>query len=72
MRVSQVLRIDEEHVPPHSTGELLNILFLMNGQWGCVGDYNVTVRVLHSLVGELLWAKPEPKTETENAKTVVN
>ena len=47
-RVVQVLRTDEDKIPAFSVGELLNILFLMNRQWGSVGDYIVTLRTLQS------------------------
>jgi hypothetical protein len=71
-RVAQALRVDEDKIPCLSAGELLNILFLLVGQWGSVGDYGVSVKALWALLGDLLWAKPEAKPECENAKPVVN
>jgi hypothetical protein len=39
---------------------LLNILFLLQGQWGSIGDYGTTQRAVRALVGdELLWADPQ-------------
>jgi hypothetical protein len=70
-RVAQALRVDEDKVPCLSVGELLNILFLMNGQWGSVGDYIVTLRTLHTLIGGLLWAKPDPAIENTQVSTLL-
>jgi hypothetical protein len=70
-RVAQVLRVEDGKVPTQSVGDLLNILFLMNGQFGCVGDYNVTLRALHTLLGDLLWAKPETATGNSLVSTLV-
>jgi hypothetical protein len=72
MRVAQALRADEDKLPCMSAGELLNILFLLVGQWGSVGDYGASVKTLFLLLGDLLWAKPETQPQTENAKPVVN
>lgn len=70
-RVAQSLRTDEDKIPRLSPGELLNILFLMLGQWGSVGDYLVTLRTLHALLGDLLWAKPEIVVENSDVSVVV-
>jgi hypothetical protein len=70
-RVAQALRTDEDKIPSLSAGELLNILFLMAGQWGSVGDYIVTVRSLHTLIGGLVWAKPEPAPAAPQVSTLV-
>jgi hypothetical protein len=70
-RVAQALRTDEDKVASLSPGELLNILFLMNGHWGSIGDYTVTLRTLHTLIGGLLWAKPESVLEASQVSTVV-
>jgi hypothetical protein len=71
MRTAAVLRIDEDKVPTQSVGDLVNILFLMNGQYGCVGDYNVTLRALHTLLGDLLWTKPDAALENSQTSTLV-
>jgi hypothetical protein len=72
IRVALALRVEDDNFPTHSVGDLLNILFLVHGQYGCIGEYNVTARALHALVGDLLWAKPESTREVENVPPVVN
>jgi hypothetical protein len=43
-----------------SLGELLNLLFLMRGEWGSIGDYVTTLRALRATVGDhLLYATPQ-------------
>jgi hypothetical protein len=71
-RLADALRVDESDIPPQGVGDLTNALFLLHGQFGCLGDYNVTVRALHALLGDLLWAKPEAKLDAENSMPVVN
>lgn len=70
-RVAQALHTDEDKISCLSPGEPLNIFFLINGQWGSVGDYIVTVRTLHTLIGGLLWAKPEAAPEVPQVSTLV-
>jgi hypothetical protein len=47
-----------------SLGELVNLLFLMRGEWGSIGDFVTTQKALRASVGDdLLWAerlKPSP------------
>jgi hypothetical protein len=41
---------------------LLNILFLLRGDWGSLGDFVSTQRGLRALVGEkLFWNAPHPE-----------
>ena len=43
-----------------SLAALLNLLFLIRGEWGSIGDYVTTQRAIRELVGdELLWAEPK-------------
>jgi hypothetical protein len=43
-----------------SLGELINLLFLMRGEWGSIGDYATTLRALRAGVGDdLLYAAPQ-------------
>jgi hypothetical protein len=58
----------EQAVPGSSEGTfgqlslaaVLNLLFLMRGEWGSIGDYVTTQRAIRALVGdELLWAEPQ-------------
>jgi hypothetical protein len=38
----------------------LNLLFLMRGEWGSIGDYVTTQRAIRVLIGDdLLWAEPQ-------------
>jgi hypothetical protein len=41
----------------------LNLLFLIKGHWGSLGDYVTTQRAIQALVGDdLLWAEPQKTT----------
>ena len=41
----------------------LNLLFLIKGEWGSLGDYVTTQRAIRALVGDdLLWAEPQRST----------
>jgi hypothetical protein len=71
-RLADALRVDESEIPSEGVGDLTNALFLLHGQFGCLGDYNVTIRALYALLGNLLWAKPEARPDATNADSVVN
>ena len=46
-----------------SLAAVLNLLFLLRGEWGSIGDYVTTQRALRALIGDdLLWAEPEKST----------
>ncbi len=43
-----------------SLAALLNLLFLLRGEWGSIGHYVSTQRALRAVIGdELLWAEPQ-------------
>lgn len=53
-----------------SLAEVLNLLFLIKGEWGTIGDYVTTQKALRALIGDdLLWAKPQ-KSVPAAAQTV--
>jgi hypothetical protein len=61
----------EQAIPGSSEGAFvhlslaaaLNLLFLLRGEWGSIGDYVTTQRALRALIGdELLWAEPQKST----------
>jgi hypothetical protein len=42
-----------------SLAAVLNLLFLIKGEWGSIGDFVTTHRALRAIVGDdLLWAEP--------------
>src|SRR5439155_13902739 len=44
----------------HSPVAVLNLLFLIRGEWGSIGDFVTTQRALRAIVGDdLLWAEPQ-------------
>lgn len=58
----------EQAVPGSSEGTfahlslaaVLNLLFLIKGEWSSLGDYVTTQRALRAIIGdELLWAEPQ-------------
>lgn len=60
-RLEQAIPGSSEGAFTHlSLAALLNLLFLMRGEWGSIGDYVTTQRALRATVGDdLLWADPE-------------
>jgi hypothetical protein len=43
-----------------SIAAALNLLFLLRGEWGSIGDYVTTQKALRALIGDdLLWAEPQ-------------
>ena len=43
-----------------SLGRALNVLFLLKGEWGSIGDYWTTYQAVRTLVGDdLLWSEPQ-------------
>ena len=46
-----------------SLAAALNLLFLVRGEWGSIGDFVTTQRAIRALVGDdLLWAEPHKST----------
>ena len=42
-----------------SLASVVNLLFLIRGEWGSIGDFVTTQKALRALVGDdLLWAEP--------------
>jgi hypothetical protein len=71
-RLEQAIPGSSEGLFAHlSLAAVLNLLFLLRGEWGSIGDYVTTQRALRALVGEdLLWA--EPKTPTPASLELVH
>lgn len=50
----------EEAFHQLSLAAMLNLLFLINGEFGSLGDFVTTHRTLRALLGDkLLWAEPQ-------------
>ena len=64
-RLEQAIPGSSEGAFSHlSLAALLNLLFLLRGEFGSIGDYVTTQRAIRILVGEdLLWAEPQ-KSDT--------
>ena len=59
-RLEQAIPGSEGTFAPLSLAAILNLLFLLRGEWGSIGDYVTTQRAIRALVGdELLWAEPQ-------------
>jgi hypothetical protein len=55
------------HLP---LGAVVNLLFLLKGEWGSIGDFVTTVKALRATVGdELIWADPQ-KSSTAPAELI--
>jgi hypothetical protein len=60
-RLEQAIPGSSEGAFAHlSLAAVLNLLFLLRGEWGSIGDYVTTQRALRALIGDdLLWAEPQ-------------
>jgi len=59
-RLEQAIPDSEGAFAHLSLGAVLNLLFLIRGDWGSIGDFVMTHRALRASVGdELLWAEPQ-------------
>jgi hypothetical protein len=60
-RVEQAIPGSSEGAFTHlSLAAVLNLLFLMRGEWGSIVDFVTTQRALRATVGDdLLWADPQ-------------
>jgi hypothetical protein len=62
-RLERAIPGSEGAFAPLSLAAVLNLLFLLRGEWGSIGDYVTTQRAVRALVGdELLWAEPQKST----------
>jgi len=63
-RLAQTIPGSEESTFVHlSLAAALNLLFLVRGEWGSIGDFVTTQRAIRALVGDdLLWAEPHKST----------
>jgi hypothetical protein len=62
-RLEQAVPGSEGAFAQLSLAGVLNLLFLLRGEWGSIGDYVTTQRAIRALVGdELLWAEPQKAT----------
>ena len=59
-RLEQAIPGSEGAFAHLSLGAVLNLLFLIRGEWGSIGDFVTTQRALRASVGDdLLWAEPQ-------------
>jgi hypothetical protein len=62
-RLEQAIPASEGAFAQLSLAAVLNLLFLLRGEWGSIGDYVTTQRAIRALVGDdLLWAEPQKAT----------
>ena len=70
VRLVRAMGIAEVDIANLSLGELINALFLMHGDGGSTGNFNVTFSAALKMVGqELMWFEPEAKVN-ETAELV--
>jgi hypothetical protein len=59
-RLEQAIPGSEGAFAHLSLAAVLNLLFLLRGEWGSIGDYVTTQRTLRALIGDdLLWGEPQ-------------
>jgi hypothetical protein len=59
-RLEQAIPGSEGSYTQLSLGRVLNLLFLLKGEWGTIGDFWTTHQTLRALVGDdLLWLEPQ-------------
>jgi hypothetical protein len=63
-RLEQAIPGSSEGTFDHlSLAAVLNLLFLLRGEWGSIGDYVTTQRAIRAVVGDaLLWAEPQKES----------
>lgn len=68
-RLEQTIPGSEGAFASLSLSAVLNMLFLLRGEWGSIGDFATTQRALRAIVGDdLLWS--EPKTSPAPVESV--
>jgi len=59
-RIARALGLADEDLASLSLSQLINLLFLMHGDTGSTGNFNVSFATAIELVGaEQVWQKPE-------------
>ena len=59
-RIARALGLADEDLVNLSLSQLINLLFLMHGDGGSTGNFNVSFAAALELVGaELIWHEPE-------------
>ena len=63
-RLAQAIPGSNEEAFAHlSLAAILNVLFLLRGEWGSLGEFVTTLKALRALVGDdLLWCEPQTST----------
>lgn len=58
---------DQVEINNLSISELLNLIFVLYGSWGTVGDFSTTFKALKKILGEeQLWKEPAvPQSASE-------
>ena len=51
-----------------SLAAILNLLFLLRGEWGSIGEYVTTQRALRALVGDELFWEPQKSSPASNER----
>jgi hypothetical protein len=63
-RISRALGLTDGDLASFSLSHLINLLFLMHGDGGSTGNFNVSFAAAVELVGaNLIWQEPKPETE---------
>jgi hypothetical protein len=72
-RLIRALDVAEADIANLSLGELINMLFLMHGDGGSTGNFNVSFGAALKMVGQtMMWQEPEPKPAVIEPKQRVN
>lgn len=73
-RITQAIpELPKESLENLPLAVLLNLLFLLSGEWGSLGDYISTQKGLRALVGEkLFWNSPQEMQPETTAGGLVN
>ena len=66
-RVARVLGLVDEDLANLSLAQLINLLFLMHGDGGSIGNFNVSFVAALELVGvDLIWYEPMTERATNS------
>lgn len=59
-RINRALGLADDDLKNFSLAQLINLLFLLHGDGGSTGNFNITFAAAFELVGaELVWHEPE-------------
>jgi hypothetical protein len=63
-RLTAALKCTESEISHLTMAELLNLLFLLHGTFGSIGDFGTSFAALKKIVGTAIWDEPKPEPDS--------